>query len=99
MTQDLFQWLPVSGEYNGRNHDRNKLRSFYLGQSGRLELEIKDPPSIIVDCERVVIEYDEAGTLDGAPVSNHVAVSYVIRGGKIVVSREYLGDLAPLMSG
>ena len=46
-----------------------------------------------------MIEYDEAGTLDGAPVSNHVAVSYVIRGGKIVVSREYLGDLAPLMSG
>lgn len=46
-----------------------------------------------------MIEYDEVGTLDGAPFSNHVAVSCVIRGGKIVVSREYLGDLAPLMSG
>lgn len=91
---DVEFWLPVPGPFNGRNTGKAKLREFYESQSERLKLKVEDPLSIAVDHERVVLEYDEAGTFDGRPFSNRVAISYIVRDGKIAVSREYLGDIS-----
>ncbi|MEO0593467.1 MAG: nuclear transport factor 2 family protein [Myxococcota bacterium] len=93
-TEDIEFWEPVPGEFNGRNVGKGKLREFYTSQGERLDLSIEDPLSLAVEGERAVLEYAETGTLDGRPFSNRVAISYVVRDGKIAVSREYLGDVA-----
>lgn len=93
-TDDIEFWEPVPGEFNGRNVGKAKLREFYTSQGDRLDLKTEDPLSLVVEGEQAVIEYAESGTLDGAPFSNRVAMSYAVRDGRIAMSREYLGDMA-----
>lgn len=93
-SDDIEFWEPVPGEFNGKNVGKDKLRTFYEGQGDRLDLKIEDPLSITVDGDQAVVEYEEAGTLDGEPFSNRVSMSYVVKDGRIVLSREYLGDMS-----
>ena len=87
-------WELVPGDFNGKNVGKNRLRTFYEEQGSRLDLKIEDPLSITVEGNQAVIEYEESGTLDGQPFSNRVSISYVVEHGKIVLSREYLGDMS-----
>ena len=90
---DDFVFYFPQGKYRGRHEGRAKAEEFFNYVSATFVggLTITERYRVTAGESTVVFEFTDVGKLRGEPYQGRVALSWDIRGDKIVAYREYFG--------
>jgi ketosteroid isomerase-like protein len=95
LAEDVVVFMPT-GPFRGETRGRDQVRAIYdaIAQA-EPRLVYEHPLRVTQSGNTVVIEFDDHGTIAGVPYRNRIAGSFDIQNDKVVVYREYFGDIDP----
>ncbi len=95
LSDDVSITMPL-GPFRGENRGKLAARQIYTAiAAARPRLVYETPMRVSESGQTVVLEFDDHGSIGGAPYKNRIAASFDVKDGKIAAYREYFGDIDP----